>query len=54
MQRALELLRETKLPVRKIVEMVGYIDVSGFRRKFKSIYGISVADFRNTTVKESE
>ena len=54
MQRALELLRETKLPIKEIVEMVGYIDVSGFRRKFKSIYGISVADFRNTNAKESE
>lgn len=46
MEKACRLLRETELPMKEIVQMVGYIDDSSFRKKFKAIYGIRVCDYR--------
>ncbi|MDY4140069.1 MAG: helix-turn-helix domain-containing protein [Eubacteriales bacterium] len=48
MKRATELIRQTNLPLRDIVEQVGYIDVSGFRRKFKALYGMSVTEYKQS------
>ena len=47
MGRALELIQRTDMPIKEIVEQVGYIDVSGFRRKFKAVYGMSVSEYKN-------
>lgn len=46
MEKACKLFRETELPMKEIVQMVGYIDDSSFRKKFKAIYGIRVSDYR--------
>lgn len=47
MNKAKELLRDTDASIREIVNLVGYIDDSSFRRKFKLLYGISAMDYRN-------
>ncbi len=46
MENAMKLLAKTKLPVKAIVSRIGYVDDSSFRRKFKALYGISVAEYR--------
>lgn len=46
LEKARELLETTELPVTEIVARVGYSDHSSFRRKFKAMYGYSVADCR--------
>ena len=53
MEKACELLGKTDLSVASIVQRVGYIDQSTFRRKFKSIHGNSVSEYR-MQIRESE
>lgn len=47
MNRAKELLRETSMPLREIINHVGYMDESNFIRKFKKKEGITPAQYRN-------
>lgn len=47
MNKAKELLRSTDLSIREIVGLVGYVDDSSFRRKFKALYGTSAMEYRN-------
>lgn len=54
MKRAMELIRQTDLPLKDIVEQVGYIDVSGFRRKFKALYGMSVTEYKQSLLEQGE
>ena len=46
LEKACQLLRETDLPIHAIVAKVGYLDASSFRRKFKSVYGLGVSEYR--------
>lgn len=43
---AIELLEHTSFPISEIVKQIGYIDNSSFTRKFKSIMGITPAEYR--------
>lgn len=43
---AKRLLSETDLPIREIVERIGYFDVSSFSKKFKRETGVSPSDYR--------
>ena len=54
MEKANELLRTTKLPVKEIHQMVGYLDQSSFRRKFKAYFGISVSNVRGTSCENAD
>jgi AraC-like DNA-binding protein len=51
--KAKELLQDTNLPVKEIVERIGYKDVSSFIRKFKQQFGITPIDYRNYCRKKS-
>lgn len=42
-------LSETNRPIKEIVEAAGYIDVSSFTRKFKSIEGVTPGQYRSAT-----
>lgn len=53
MENAIHMLLNTDLPVKKILSFVGYYDVSSFGRKFKSIYGVSPAEYRKKHKKSS-
>jgi len=46
--KAKELLTGTSLPIREIVETIGYSDVSSFTRKFRLTVGVSPGVYRNT------
>ena len=46
MDKAKKLLITTDLPIKAIAEMAGYINVSGFRSKFKTMFGISAFEYR--------
>ena len=46
MNRAKELLKETKLPVGEICERVGYADLKYFTKSFKKATGIKPGEFR--------
>lgn len=46
MTRVQDLLRNTDLSIREIVQQVGYVDENNFRKKFKNMYGISASEFR--------
>lgn len=46
MEKARDLLLNTNLGVHEIVLKIGYLDDSSFRKKFKSIYGMSTSEFR--------
>ena len=48
MSNATHLLLNTDFSVKKIVEFIGYSDVSSFGRKFKKMYGCSPAEYRNS------
>ena len=39
-------LAETELPIKEIVEAAGYIDVSNFTRKFRSLEGVTPGQYR--------
>ena len=45
--KAKELLQNTNLPVKEIVEQIGYKDVSSFIRKFKQRFGLTPTDYRD-------
>ena len=45
-ERAKELLESTRLSLEQIVEKVGYVDVSAFRRLFVRHVGMSPAQYR--------
>lgn len=53
MEQAKYMLEKTNLPVKSVVEYVGYFDVSSFGRKFKGIYGVSPSDYRKSKRKEN-
>ena len=46
MKHACMLLRTTTLSVQEVVQRSGYLDASSFRRKFKSIFGVGVNEYR--------
>lgn len=46
MKKACTLLRTTSLSVQEIVRQSGYLDASSFRRKFKSVFGVGVNEYR--------
>lgn len=47
-QKAQELLRDPKLKIGEISEMVGYADTAHFARTFKKITGMSANEYRNS------
>ena len=46
MEQAMILLKDPTLSVTEVVAAVGYVDESSFRRKFRSVYGVSITEFR--------
>lgn len=46
LQQAAYLLKHSKIPIREIIESVGYENSSYFYRKFKEVYGISPKKYR--------
>ena len=46
MENAKYMLKNTDLPIKNIVENIGYIDVSSFGRKFKAHTGVSLTEYR--------
>lgn len=46
MDKAKELLTDTKIPVREIAVRVGYYNVNSFQRRFKQIVGCTPGEFR--------
>ena len=47
---AAQLLRDTDLSVKEIIDSVGYHNESFFRKKFKKYYGANLLDFRKSEV----
>ncbi|GAB6090784.1 response regulator [Spirochaeta dissipatitropha] len=47
MNKARDLITHYQLPLKKIPEMVGYIDVSHFYKTFKRYFGVTPGQFRN-------
>lgn len=47
LEKAKELLKETRLKVNQISELTGFYDVYYFSKVFKSYYGLSPKDYRN-------
>lgn len=45
-EKAKKLLIETDMPLQQVVHEIGYLDVSSFHRKFKSIVGLAPGAFR--------
>ncbi len=45
-EKAAELLKTTRMPVRKIIAEVGYDNETFFRNKFKGIYGVTPNEYR--------
>ena len=52
MERARQLLAEGELTIREIVQQIGYIDDSSFRRKFRAIHGVPVSEYRDRIRRE--
>jgi YesN/AraC family two-component response regulator len=48
MEKALQLLNETEIPVKDIAAMVGYSSSNTFGRAFKRVYGMSAMAYRTT------
>lgn len=46
MEQAKRLLIESDMSIKDIAEAVGYVNVPGFRNKFKSYYGINASEIR--------
>ena len=46
MEKAIELIRENRLPISQIAETVGYADVKYFQRAFKKFSGYTVKEYR--------
>ena len=46
MRKARDLMCNTDLSVQEIVQRVGYLDASSFRRKFRALYGMSINSYR--------
>ena len=46
MEKACELLKNTKLDIQTIVMQVGYFNVPSFNRLFKLKYGLSPGEYR--------
>ncbi len=46
LNKAVELITETELPLEKICDLVGYDSYSGFYLAFQKKYGMSASDFR--------
>lgn len=52
MNKAKELLRNTSLVIREIVNSVGYVDEANFMRKFRKNEGMTAMQYRNIAQKE--
>lgn len=52
MEHARKLLEETEFSVKKIAGMVGYLNVPGFRNKFKEHYGVNASEYRRLRQEE--
>ena len=50
LQRAAQLLRSTKRPIKSIADLVGFDSRSHFSQSFSDFFGTSPADFRNSTI----
>ncbi|HHV12520.1 MAG TPA: AraC family transcriptional regulator [Clostridiales bacterium] len=46
MKQAAKMLRNTNFSIEKIIEAVGYTDMSNFYRNFKTLYGMTPAKYR--------
>lgn len=53
MEQAAIMLEKTDQPINEIAKAVGYEDVSGFRKGFKKLYGISASDYRKKLHEET-
>mgnify|MGYP004531508785 FL=1 len=53
MENAKYMLRNTNLPIKTIVENIGYIDVSSFGRKFRAHTGMSLSEYRKSDARKS-
>lgn len=53
MSRTCELLVNTNMKIREIMEQVGYVDLASFTRKFTKIFGISPGCYRDERRKNS-
>lgn len=47
MNKAKQLLKETSLPLKEVINQVGYMDESNFIRKFKKKEGVTPTQYRN-------
>lgn len=47
MNKAKQLLKQTSLPLKEVINQVGYIDESNFIRKFKKKEGVTPTQYRN-------
>lgn len=54
MENSKYMLLSTELPIKSIVEMVGYFDASSFTRKFKATYGYSPSEYRKNKGKNTK
>lgn len=54
MEEAKRMLLETDYTIKEIAAMVGYINVPGFRNKFKDYYGINASEYRRKMKNEEE
>lgn len=54
MERARLLLADGRLTIREIVQQIGYIDDSSFRRKFRAIHGVPVSEYRDKVRHEKD
>lgn len=46
MQKAMQLLSSTDMTVKDIIQQIGYCDVRSFQKKFKLLYGLTPAKYR--------
>lgn len=54
MKKARELLEHTQLPLKEIVEAVGYSNPSSFIRRFKQLYGVTPGEYKKAQGKRPE
>lgn len=54
MQRAADVLRCSKLPVKAVAYDFGYHTVQAFARAFRSVLGVSPSDYRRHCISTSE
>ncbi len=53
LEKAKQLLVNTHLTIREIVSNVGYVQTSGFMRRFKATYGVTPTEYRKSMTQKS-